>query len=212
LAEKSFKSYVVVMLGDAPRFVLPFRAFWRVGLSEAGQAYVCEEGGRTVLAIQLSGSDARGERWRRFLPGDIRSDPFIAATTAAQCLLQSNYSSPTVATDGNGEIRTTRREGALLSCIGHRAGYLRDREDVRGKEIVLWSDANESVTLCPPPRQKWSQYLSVCGSDAKVAVVDAGSYSDPKKMDISGTLDIFHHHQRESHSHLHPILYEFAKK
>jgi hypothetical protein len=202
LAGKKQTVYVAVMVKFEKRFSLPFRA-WRVAISEAGQAYVCEKGRRTVLALQMSGSGECEERWRHDLPSDYR-DPWIAASSAATsplCLLQNDgTSSPTVAMDGGKEV--SRTEGQLLTCIGHRVVYRRRREDGRGwHEIVLWGDADANVTLRPPPGQEWSDHLSVCGSDTRVAVVDGG---------LTSTLHIFqqhqHQHQRKSHSQLRQIL------
>ncbi len=204
--------YIAVLLGDAACFSLPFKArAWSVGLSDAGQAYVAELKGRTVLALQLSGSGEWKELWRRTLPTDIKSNPWIAASTPATatatplCLLHDNgYSSPTVAMDGGGEVSRTHREGRLLTCIGQRVVYGRKREDGRGYEIVLWD--NDSVILRPPPDQKWGVGLSVCGMGDRVAVVHIERDRSTK------TLDIFHHHQRESHSQHCQIPYDFVRK
>jgi hypothetical protein len=183
------------MLSDAVWFSLPFPARpWSVGLSEAGEAYVCEDEGRGVLALQLSGTRGQWRQlWRHDRPSDIRSDPSIVAnapdTSTGLCLMQDCRDAPTVAVAGNGEVSRTQREGNLIACIAsNRAVYRRKREDGgRGQEIVIWSGA-DCVTLRPPADQEWSEFLSVCEDGARLAVVDGGSPS---------TLHIFLQHQRK---------------
>jgi hypothetical protein len=199
-AEKSIKTRicVAVVLEDAESFTLPFRASGYVGLSEAGQAYVCEMDGRGVLALQLSGTGEWRELWRRDRPSDIGSKyPYIAAsapdTSTAFCLMQDYRDAPTVAMDGNGEVSRTQREGTLLTCLAsNRAVYQRWREeDGRGLEIVIWS-GDDCVTLRPPADQEWSHRLSVCEDGARLAVVD---YSRPSPS--PNTLYIFLQQQRK---------------
>jgi hypothetical protein len=193
-AEKSFKTriYVAVKVTDFTRFSLPYCASWRsVGLSSAGQTYVCEGEGRGVLALQVSGTGGQcTQLWRSDRPSDISNGPRIAATPGL-CLMQDNRpGAPTVAVDGNGEVSRTQRQGSLIGCVAsNRAVYVRDREDGgRGHEIVISSGA-DCVTLRPPADQQWSTGLSVCGNDARLAVVDG--YRSPS------TLDIFLEQQRK---------------
>jgi hypothetical protein len=187
-AEKSIKTRVcvAVVLEDAESFTLPFRASRWVGLSEAGEAYVCKAGGRSVLALQLTGGQWR-QLWRHDRPSDIGYGPLIAAsapdTSTGLCLMQDGEDAPTVAMDGDGEVSRTQREGVLLTCpASNRAVYVRGREDGRGGEIVIWSGA-DCVTLRPPADQQWSSDLSVCEDGARLAVVDSGFIS-PSILDI----------------------------
>jgi hypothetical protein len=194
---------VTVKLGDSKRFSLPFRACSRsVGFTNGGLACLSREIEHAVRAFKLSGNGEWEEQWQCELPNDIRSHPRIAVITSATfaplCLVQDHYSpsSPTVAMDGSGEVSRTHREGDLLTCIGNRAVYSKKRKDELGCEIVLLSVVDASVTLRPPPGQKWSHRLSVCGSGKRVAVVEGDDESSNP-----GTLHIFHQHQRKSHTH-----------
>jgi hypothetical protein len=196
-AEKSFKTRicVAVKLDDVTRFSLPFDASWCVGLSEAGQAHVCEPyPGRDVLALQLSGTGGQWTQlWRRDRPSDIGIVASAPDTSTAFCLMQDCRDAPTVAVAGNGEVSRTEREGELITCLAsNRAVYVRRWMYGRGCEIVIWSGA-DCVTLRPPADQQWRKFLSVCGDGARLAVVDGG----PNTYGSPSTLDIFLEHQRK---------------
>ena len=180
-------------MGDKVVFRLPFRAEWKVGMSIHGDVCVTEFLGSQLLSYNFSAGNFT-QTLSCDLPRHIRYSCSKAVNDAGEMLLQNlSRDSPTLVLSKDGRTTTSvQSEGKLLTVLPPRGDivYAQEKKKDDPYDCVLVIVGREGNTILePPPQQTWSQWISVCGINENLAVVD-GKYKN-------NTLDIFQNHTRK---------------